>query len=181
MEEIWKDIPGAEGSYQVSSLGRVRSLDRYVEQGNRWGQRMLRFQAGRIMKAKVDKDGYLHIDLNGDVGTVCVHRFVAMAFIPNALNKPQVNHIDGDVQNNCVENLEWVTNSENHLHAYRFLGRKAPTPITRPVFLFGFDGTGFVFPSLKVASVALSIVPTGIGNVLAGRSKWCRGFHAQYL
>ena len=181
MKEVWRAVPGAEGSYQVSNFGRVRSLDRYVEQGNRWGQRVLRFQPGKLLHLKKDKDGYLHTSGLSTVSTVCVHRLVALAFIPNPDGKPQVNHKDGDVSNNSVDNLEWVTNSENHRHAYRVLGRKALGNGKKTIFLFGPDGHGFVFPSLACAGKSLGIAPTSIGNALAGRSRFCGGFYARLL
>lgn len=103
--EIWKDIPDYEGLYQVSNLGRVKGLIR-----------------GKILKQSILTNGYLNVWLSKDgrVKIKRVHRLVAMAFIPNPDNKPQVNHIDKDVTNNCVNNLEWVTASENQMHSYRF-------------------------------------------------------------
>lgn len=109
MEEIWKDIDGYIGRYQISNLGRVKSI--------------LRFSKGikvKILKYKIDKYGYLRVTLSKDnqQKIFFVHRLVAKAFIPNPENKPQVNHIDGNKQNNKVNNLEWVTNQENVIHAH---------------------------------------------------------------
>lgn len=126
MKEIWKDIKGYEGLYQVSSLGNVRSLDRYKK--NRKGRYL---QKGRILNKNYDKDGYLIVGLykNGKGKTKKIHRLVAEAFIPNPEDKPTINHKNGIRSNNCVENLEWATMSENQLHAYRVLNRdyKIPT------------------------------------------------------
>jgi NUMOD4 motif/HNH endonuclease len=113
MEEIWKDIVGYEGLYQVSNHGRVRSLDREIAWKGTW-----RFYKGKVMKQRKDKDGYLTIQLykNGNRKDYFVHRLVALAFIPNVDSKKQVNHLDGRNDNNHVSNLEWA--SENNQHCY---------------------------------------------------------------
>lgn len=110
--EEWRDIPNFEG-YQVSSLGRVRGIDRLC--GNRPG-----VTKGKILKPFRNKRGYLEVNLynNSKSTAKIIHRLVAKAFISNDFNKPQVNHIDGNKLNNEVSNLEWMSNSENQLHAY---------------------------------------------------------------
>lgn len=96
--EIWKDIPGFEGRYYISSMGRVKS----VRPG--WGV--------YIMKQK-DTCGYYTVQLGNTQKTYYVHRLVAEAFVPNPDNKPQVNHINEDKHDNRAENLNWMTRSEN--------------------------------------------------------------------
>ena len=93
MKEIWKDIEGYEG-YQVSNMGRVRSF---------------KYGKVRILKPVANKNGYLKVQLykNNSLKTIFIHRLVAMAFIPNPNNLPQVNHKDEDKTNNIVSNLEW--------------------------------------------------------------------------
>lgn len=121
-EEIWRDIKGYEGLYQVSNLGRVRSLQ-FVN--NRYKVRTPRL---KVLKPSYDKYGYLMLGLckDGKHKNVHPHRLVAEAFIPNPENKPQVNHIDGNKINNCVNNLEWCTHGENQKHAHR-IGIKQAT------------------------------------------------------
>jgi len=110
--EEWRNVPDFEG-YQVSSLGRVRGIDRLC--GNRPG-----VTKGKILKPFRNKRGYLEVNLynNSKSTAKIIHRLVAKAFISNDFNKPQVNHIDGNKLNNEVSNLEWMSNSENQLHAY---------------------------------------------------------------
>ena len=113
MEEIWKDISNFEGLYQVSNLGNVKRI--LFKNGK------YEIKKDKIKTKRIDKYGYDTVALckNGKQKNYLVHRLVALAFIPNLLNKPQVNHIDGNKQNNNVNNLEWCSNSENQLHAYQ--------------------------------------------------------------
>lgn len=118
MQEIWKDIKGFEGVYQVSSLGNVRSLPRIIDYGTHTQR-----HKGRILKPQPNSKGYLRVQLRweGKHEVKFVHRLVAEAFVPNPENKPQVNHKDGNKQNNRADNLEWVDNSTNQRHG-RALG-----------------------------------------------------------
>lgn len=108
--EIWKDIEGYEGIYQVSNMGRVRSLPRKV-----WNYT----KPGRILKPGSKENGYLQVCLSN--GSKCekhayVHRLVSAAFIPNPYNLPEVNHKNYDKTDNRVENLEWCTSRYNKAH-----------------------------------------------------------------
>ena len=102
MKEIWKDIEGYEGRYQVSNTGKVKSL-----------------RAKLVMKQKTNNCGYSEISLcvSQKRKSFLVHRLVALAFLPNYDNKKQVNHIDGNKKNNHTENLEWCTASGNMRHS----------------------------------------------------------------
>ena len=114
--EIWKDIEGFEGLYQVSTQGRIKSVERYIKSsGNTY-----RFAKERIMKQQINHKGYPSILLHKESVPYprVVHRLVAMAFIPNPQNLPQVNHKDTNKLNNRVENLEWMTGEENMRHAF---------------------------------------------------------------
>lgn len=120
MKEIWKDIVGFSGLYKVSNLGRIKSVDKKVN--NNGG---LQHREERILKTRLNRHGYLQVVLSKNKSyTKTIHRMVAEAFIPNIKNKPQINHIDGDKTNNCVSNLEWATRQENMQHAYHKLKRK---------------------------------------------------------
>jgi hypothetical protein len=108
--EIWKDITGFDGRYEVSNLGRVRSLL----------DCLLRPKTPTLKIQSVDMNGYPTVNLYFHKKLIVkrIHRLVALAFIPNPANKPQVNHIDGVKSNNNLSNLEWVTKSENIQHSY---------------------------------------------------------------
>lgn len=127
MEEIWEDIEGYEGLYQVSNLGRVRSLDRKIYQ-DKDGSTYSRLIKGKVLKYNYDKQGYTLVHLCSDGKRSCkkVHRLVAKSFIKNGYGKEYINHKDGNKKNNSVNNLEWVTPSENNIHAYK-IGLSKPT------------------------------------------------------
>ena len=127
--EIWKDVVGYEGLYEVSNLGNIKNAK------------------GRILKPLVRKHGYLGIQLRGKGGnergfkTFSIHRLVAKAFIPNPENKPEVNHIDENKTNNQANNLEWVTHKENMncgTIKERFKGRKSHR--ARPIIQLDKEG-----------------------------------------
>jgi hypothetical protein len=102
--EKWKDLPNYEGLYQVSNLGNVKSL-----------------YTNKILKPSFDKFGYARFSAskNKKQKTLRIHRLVGELFVDNPLNLPQINHKDGIKNNNCSDNLEWCTDSENKKHAYR--------------------------------------------------------------
>lgn len=116
MEEVWKDIPWYEGIYQVSSIGMVKSLDRRLPV-----QRHFCNYKWMILSTHLNKDWYILVALSRIwiQKIFLVHRLVALAFIPNPENKPEINHIDGNKYNNDLSNLEWCTHKENINHAIR--------------------------------------------------------------
>ena len=121
MSETWKPVAGYEGLYEVSDLGRVRSLDMFQFRSNGWVECTFRVK-GRVLKPyRTGKgEGYQTVELhkNGKGTNKKVHRLVAEAFIPNPEFLPEVNHIDGDKNNNVVSNLEWASGKDNMRHAY---------------------------------------------------------------
>ena len=117
--EIWKPVVGYEGVYEISSFGRIRSLDRITSYISRTQEgkeyTTTHSHKGKLMKQHNNHFGYKVIALciDGKYRTYMVHRLVAEAFIPNPNNYPVVNHKDENKQNNCVENLEWCTQQYN--------------------------------------------------------------------
>lgn len=115
MDEIFKDIEGYTGRYQISNTGRVKTLKR---QGT----------DERILVGCIDRTGYLRVNLIDEVGNTKsygVHRLVCLNFLTNPEEKRTVNHKDGNKLNNQLSNLEWMTHGENHKHSYDELGRQS--------------------------------------------------------
>ena len=128
MNEIWKDIDGYEGLYQVSNLGRVKSLN-YLHTGKE-----------RNLKPGTDGSGYRFVGLykNGKTRLFYIHRLVAKAFIPNPDGKLEVNHKDENKTNNCVDNLEWMTRQENNNYGTR--NERVSKSLSKSVFQYSLDG-----------------------------------------
>ena len=116
MKEVWKDVKGYKGLYQVSSEGRVKSLDRAV----RGKSNGLQYVKGRILTPYTSHDGYLKLKLSkdGNYRYLGINRLVAEAFIPNVRKLTQVNHLNCNKKDNSIGNLEWCSPSANIVHAY---------------------------------------------------------------
>lgn len=160
MEEIWRDIEGYEGLYQVSDLGRVKSL-----------------YTNRILKGSKDAKGYLIVKLckNSIKSNKTIHRLVAQAFIPNPENKPQVNHIDENKTNNMVSNLNWMTSKENNNHGTR------TQRISKPIKAIDIATSEYnIYCSIRECARQLGLNPSHITSVLKGRYKQTGGYTFKY-
>lgn len=180
MEE-WKDIEGYEGYYQVSTEGRVRSLDRVV-QG--YHTEKLRLK-GRIIKPNELSNGYyeVHLCKDGVRKTAFIHRLVAKAFLNNEHNLPEVNHKDENPKNNSVENLEWCTSKYNANYGTRnarcYEGNRK---YFKPVWQID-RATGKKIKKwecIKDASRTLKIRDEQISRVCKGKNKSAGGFIWEY-
>ncbi len=164
---------GLRGAYQASNLGRVRSLDRVIPILNRWGTLSMVRREGRVLKPAQNKGtGYWSVQL-GAVNSNMLHRVIGVTFLPNPNNLPEINHKDGDRSNNKVNNLEWVSSSDNKYHSYRELERKQHGA-TIPVVLEKGDER-HVFPSQLAAAKFLGVVAGSVKSAYS-RNHLCRGY-----
>lgn len=169
MEEIWKDVVGFEGLYKVSNLGNVRSVARLGTNGV-------------VLKKRYFATGYEKTTLykNCKQTTFVTHRIVAEAFIPNPNNLPQINHIDGNKLNNRVDNLEWVTCSDNVKHAYR-TGLIDIGKISKPVAQYKNGVEIARYNSIQDAHRITGAATTNISRVCMGINKTTLGYGWKYI
>lgn len=177
--EVWKDVVGYEGLYEVSNLGRVKSIARNGT-------------AGGLMSLNINRSGYIYVGLRkSNVQKYqLVHRLVGLAFIPLVDGKEMINHKDGNKTNNNLGNLEWVNNSENRKHAYANNLQKVNLDKAheaawenqkRKVKQFSLDGKIVAeFNSIQEAAITNGIGNTCISQCLSGRYKQSGGFMWKY-
>ena len=161
MKEIWKDCKGYEGKYQVSNLGRVWSIG-----------------SQKYLKGSYDKDGYIQVCLtakNGKCKKELIHRLVALAFLSNPKGLPQVNHIDENKENNCVDNLEWTSIKDNANHGTR--NKRISKANSIPVYCFELDKT---FYGAREAERELGINHSSISKSCQGKQKTTGGYLWEY-
>ena len=176
MTEVWKDIEGFEGRYQVSNLGEVRSLDQQC-----WNGHVFFLKRGRVLKQKMSTSGYMRVSLGKDNDRY-VHRLVAGAFLPNADGLPQVNHKDENKLNNRVENLEWCTSLYNMHYGNAVAVREEKLKRThisnrRPVINLS---TGTVYPSVTEAADKEGVHFMSISSCIRGKAKSAGGHRFAY-
>ena len=168
MEEIWKDIKGYEGKYMVSNTGKVKSLERTV-----WYNGGYYKKSEKTLKGYDNGKGYLRVELckDGKRKWYRINRLVAQAFLPNPYNLPEVNHIDQDKYNNCVDNLEWCTTQYN----IEYSKAKAVIGINK------VSGLILEFPSLMEAERQTGISNKHICECCKGKRKSAKGFYWHYV
>lgn len=161
-----KDIPGYEGRYQIDESGNVYSLSRDVV----CSKGILRKR--KLLKLRQHKNhkGYQMVSLydsNQLKKGYSVHRLVAITYIPNVEILAQINHKDGDKQNNHVSNLEWISNTDNIRHSFKFLGRKAPTGSVNGMARSVIDlRTGIYYGTFKEAAQARDVNVSTLRNYI---------------
>lgn len=178
MNDIWKPASGLENYYEVSNLGKIRSIKRKIKN---WpsGTRTV---GGRVLKCCINSSGYKVFALpkkklvNGKVKHVFLHRYVASTFIPNTENKPYINHIDGDKQNNNIDNLEWCTHQENMSHAMR----SGLNSCRKSVIGYKNNKIGYWFPSQADGSRFAEISKPNVCRVLNGVRNKTKGWFWEY-
>lgn len=186
--EVWKDIEGYEGFYKVSNLGNVKSLERIVTYGDRFHTVVEKMKKQTVKIDPRKNTGYNIVSLyKNNKGThFYVHRLVATAFIDNPDKKETVNHLDGDKQNNKLDNLEWSTYLENNTHAVEtkltdYSNRKNEQ--TKSIGVKQQDKDGVVintFLSMREAQRQTGCDATQISKCCKNQSKSCKGFYWSY-
>jgi hypothetical protein len=183
--EQWKPVIGYEGLYEVSNIGRVKSIERTITRKNGWllpiPEKMLSIRVGKRTERHPMPRLYTELWRDNKPKACIVARLVCAAFNENKDNKPQVNHIDGNSANNNADNLEWVTARENNIHAIRNNLVSRPKKRIRGVNLV--SGETLDFESLTKAAEFMGVTKNAINAGIHGygRAKYCKGYKWEYL
>jgi hypothetical protein len=183
--EIWKDIKGYEGLYQVSNTGKIKSTERIFTGKDGVTkpvhERILVLSPTKVTERHPSAHYSSELWKDNKRKRVAIHRVVADAFIDNPEGKPQVNHIDGNPSNNNIDNLEWNTNSENVKHAYK-LGLRAKKNCKPIVMTNNITGKQILFKSVAEAARHFDVTEGAVKAPLKGygRSKYCCGYTVKY-
>lgn len=184
--ETWKPVQGYEGLYEVSDMGRVRSIGRIVKRGNNQlpiRERLLTLHKNKVTQRHPNTRRFAELWKDGKRKRVPVARLVCMAFVDNPENKPHVNHIDGNTENDKAINLEWVTPKENNMHALKngLVSRDGLKKRVRGVHYE--TGEVLEFESLTMAAAYLGVAKNAINAGIHGygRAKRCRGYKWGYV
>ena len=182
--EVWKDIEGYEGIYQVSNLGRLRSLDRYYTKPQpRNGVPTRYFKKGQIVKTFAGRNGYIGAVLKFErkQKNFMMHRLVAKAFVQGYFDGADVNHKDCDRANNRADNLEWVTRRDNLMYADAM--NKIHAKQRKPIVQMTMDGEYIrEWPSIYAAHLALGLDGKSISGACRQRygTKTCGGYRWKF-
>ena len=171
-KEIWKDVKGYEGLYQVSNFGRIRTPEKLSKNGHHLKNKYL-----KLLK---NQYGYKYIGIhkNGVRSNRFIHRLVAQAFIPNPHNYPEVNHKDENPSNNCVDNLEWCTRGYNNRYGTRM--KRVIKSLSVKVVQLSLDGSLVkVWPSIRNASKN-GCYSSSISHCCQNRLLRCNGYYWIY-
>lgn len=186
--EIWKPVPDYEGHYEVSTMGRVRSVDKVVKHPRNPNMELPK--KGRILKYELDKYGYPVVTLckESKTRTFKIHRLVAFAFIPNPDNLPQIDHINNKKYDNRPENLRWCTTKQNSTwrSAYYGFGHNAKHDVlckeTGKVFKGTYAAAYWLISERKTDKTTnYNTVAKGIRTACVGKTKSAYRFHWAYL
>ena len=171
MREVWKKIQKYEDRYEVSNLGRVRSV--------------IKGRAGPVyLKPRDNGKGYKTVylyDSKAQTAHVYIHRLVAFTFVANYFKRAEVNHLDGNKANNVSTNLKFMSHSANLRHAYDTKLHHGPTPVNRRRVVCESDEGVEAFESIKEGALKVGVSPCGVSNAIKGNQKTAAGRIWRYV
>ena len=178
-DEIWKAVKGFEGLYEVSNLGRVKSLERRLQITSKNRKPYKKITSEKILKQYVDRYRYMKVVLykNNKAHYFTVHRLVASAFVENTCKKNAVDHIDCNRKNNHANNLRWVTTKENQMYSHK-LGRQKWN--AKPIVAINSLGERFYFDSQREAAQTIGVNQSNVARCINGQKNSVKGWKFEY-